>query len=65
MQFENLQLVSDAFPNKNLIFTEGCKEGFNMDSVNNWSLGERYGYSMINDFNNGTVGLDRLECFVR
>ena len=56
MQFENLKLVSQAFPNKNLIFTEGCKESFKMDSVNNWSLGERYGYSMINDFNNGTTG---------
>jgi glucosylceramidase len=56
MQFDNLKLVNDAFPSKNLIFTEGCKEKFNMDSVNNWTLGEKYGYSMINDFNNGTVG---------
>jgi len=55
MQFENLKLVSNAFPNKQLIFTEGCKERFNMDSVHNWSLGEKYGYSMINDFNNGTA----------
>jgi glucosylceramidase len=56
MQFDNLALVSRAFPAKNLLFTEGCKESFNMDSVYNWSLGERYGYSMINDFNNGTAG---------
>lgn len=55
MQFDNLRLVNQAFPGKNLIFTEGCKEKFHIDSVNNWSLGERYGYSMINDFNNGTV----------
>ena len=55
MQFENLKLVNEAFPDKQLIFTEGCKEKFNMDSVYNWSLGEKYGYSMINDFNNGTV----------
>ncbi len=55
MQFDNLRLVNQAFPDKNLIFTEGCKEKFDLDSVNNWSLGERYGYSMINDFNNGTV----------
>lgn len=55
MQFENAKLVSKAFPTKNLIFTEGCKEKFHIDSVNNWSLGERYGHSMINDFNNGTV----------
>lgn len=55
MLFKNLALVSETFKDKNLIFTEGCKEGFNLDSVQNWSLGERYGYSMINDFNNGTV----------
>ena len=55
MQFDNLRLVNQAFPDKNLIFTEGCKEKFSMDSVYNWSLGERYGNSMINDFNNGTV----------
>ena len=55
MQFDNVRMVSQAFPGKNLIFTEGCQEKFNLDSVYNWSLGEKYGYSMINDFNNGTV----------
>ncbi|RZM24261.1 MAG: glycosyl hydrolase, partial [Pedobacter sp.] len=55
MQFENLKRVKEAFPDKELIFTEGCKEKFDLDSVNNWSLGERYGYSMINDFNAGTA----------
>lgn len=56
MQFDNMKLTNQAFPGKNLIFTEGCKEKFNFDSLGNWSLGERYGYSMINDFNNGCVG---------
>jgi glucosylceramidase len=55
MQFDNLKRVKEAFPDKELIFTEGCKEKFSMDSINNWSLGERYGYSMINDFNAGTA----------
>lgn len=55
MQFGNLRLVQQAFPGKNLVFTEGCQEKFNLDSIYNWSLGEKYGYSMINDFNNGTV----------
>ena len=55
MQFGNLKLVQDAFPDKKLIFTEGCVEKFNIDSVSNWKLGERYGYSMVNDFNSGTV----------
>ncbi|HTI09324.1 MAG TPA: glycoside hydrolase family 30 protein [Puia sp.] len=56
MQFDNLKLTFQAFPGKNLIFTEGCKEKFDFDSLGNWSLGERYGYSMINDFNNGCAG---------
>lgn len=55
MMFDNLKRTAEAFPSKNLIFTEGCKEKFNLDSINNWSLGERYGMSMINDFNAGTV----------
>jgi len=55
MQFENLARVKEAFPDANLIFTEGCVEKFSADRINDWSLGERYGHSMINDFNCGTV----------
>ncbi|PZX61471.1 glucosylceramidase [Hydrotalea sandarakina] len=55
MEFLNEQRVHEAFPNKNLIFTEGCNEKFDFEKLNDWSLGERYGHSMINDFNNGTV----------
>ena len=55
MQFNNVQLTHAAFPSKNLLFTEGCKEKFSFDSLQAWSLGERYGYSMINDFNDGTT----------
>jgi glucosylceramidase len=56
MQFNNLKRVAETFPDKNLIFTEGCVEAFKMEKINNWYLGERYGHSMINDFNAGTVG---------
>ncbi|SFE06277.1 glycoside hydrolase family 30 protein [Thermophagus xiamenensis] len=55
MQFNNLKAVKEAYPDKNLVFTEGCVEAFNYDRLNDWGLGERYGKSMINDFNNGTV----------
>jgi glucosylceramidase len=55
MQFDNVGLVNRAFPKTNLLFTEGCKEAFNFDSLGAWSLGERYGYSMINDFKSGAV----------
>jgi glucosylceramidase len=56
MQFNNVKMVNDNFPSKNLIFTEGCAESFKAERINEWSLGEKYGYSMINDFNAGTVG---------
>ena len=54
--FDNVRRVHEAFPDKNLMFTEGCNGPFNMDSIYTWKLGERYGQTMINDFNNGTVG---------
>jgi glucosylceramidase len=54
--FNNVRLVHDMYPDKNLMFTEGCPESFNSAMYKNWSLGETYGRSMINDFNNGTVG---------
>jgi glucosylceramidase len=56
MQFDNLKSVSESFPNKNLLFTEGCIEKFDFAKINDWWLGEKYGRSMINDFNSGTVG---------
>ncbi|MDB5062775.1 MAG: glycosyl hydrolase, partial [Mucilaginibacter sp.] len=54
--FESTRLTHEAFPDKNLIFTEGCVEKFDFNRLNDWALGERYGLSMINDFNAGTVG---------
>jgi len=55
-QFENIQRVNEAYPDKNLIFTEGCIGKFDLKNVRDWKNGERYGESIINDFNNGTVG---------
>jgi len=54
--FDNVKIVHEAYPGKNLIFTEGCPESFNPAMYYYWGLGEAYGRSMINDFNNGTVG---------
>jgi glucosylceramidase len=53
--FKNVSKVNEAFPDKNLIFTEGCNEGYDLNRINDPKLAERYGKSMINDFNNGTV----------
>jgi glucosylceramidase len=38
------------------LFTEGCVERFDAKKYQFWGNAERYGKSMINDFNNGTVG---------
>lgn len=54
--FENIRRVQEAFPEKHLLFTEGCAESFNADRYDAWVLGEEYGRSMIHDFNNGAVG---------
>ena len=54
--FSNLGNINESFPDKNLLFTEGCQEGFREDRYQYWPHAERYGRSIINDFNNGTVG---------
>jgi glucosylceramidase len=52
--FDQVQLVHDAWPDKQLLFTEGCQEGG--PHTGSWDLGERYARSMINDLNRWTVG---------
>lgn len=54
--FDNVRRVNEAFPKTNLIFTEGCAESYDPKKINDWKWGETYGRSLINDFNNGTVG---------
>jgi glucosylceramidase len=55
-KFESVGEVHKAFPNKKLLFTEGCIEKFDAKNFQFWGNAERYGLNMINDFNNGTVG---------
>jgi glucosylceramidase len=52
--FDHVQLVHDAWPDKKLLFTEGCQEGG--PHQGNWAVGERYARSIINDLNRWTVG---------
>ena len=54
--YDNLKNMKESYPDKNLLFTEGCVEGFRADRYQYWPNAERYGTSMINDFNNGTSG---------
>jgi glucosylceramidase len=52
--FENVGQVHDMFPDKGLLFTEGCQEGG--VHFNSWDTGERYARNMIGDFNNWCQG---------
>jgi len=54
--YENLRNVAESYPDKKLIFTEGTNEKFSPERYQYWPNAERYGRSMINDFNAGTVG---------
>lgn len=52
--FDHVRLVHDAWPDKKLLFTEGCQEGG--PHHGSWAVGERYAQSMIADFNRWTAG---------
>lgn len=52
--FDNAQAVHDRWPDKAILFTEGCQEGGPHPGA--WGLGERYARSMIADLNRWTVG---------
>jgi len=55
-KYDNLKNINESFPTKNMLFTEGCAEGFDSKRLHFWPNAERYGNSMINDFNSGVVG---------
>ena len=55
-KYDNLKNINESFPSKNMLFTEGCQEGFDTERMHYWPNAERYGNSMINDFNSGVVG---------
>ncbi|MGJ0517269.1 MAG: glycoside hydrolase family 30 protein [Methylomicrobium sp.] len=51
--FDNVQMTHEAYPDKHLIFTEGCQEGG--PHLGSWETGERYARSIIQDLNRWTV----------
>jgi len=53
--YKNVAEVAKAYPNINLILTEATVEKFNPDRYQYWPNAERYGDSLINDFNSGAV----------
>ena len=53
-RFENISLVRDAYPGKVLLLTEACVELG--PHLGDWTAGERYGRSIIEDLNHGAAG---------
>ena len=54
--FGNVKLLCEAYPDKKLLFTEGCAYPYNFDNIYQWQWGEIYGESIIHDLNNGAAG---------
>ncbi len=52
--FDHVQRLHDAWPDKALLFTEGCQEGG--PHHGDWTLAERYARSIVQDLNHWTVG---------
>jgi len=49
--FEQLAITKEKYPDKKLVFSEGCQEHY-LDIESNWHAGERYAHDMIGNFNN-------------
>ncbi|MEN9841877.1 MAG: hypothetical protein RL376_1677, partial [Verrucomicrobiota bacterium] len=54
--FDNVRRVQEAYPETNLLMTEGCLYPFERSRLGEYQWGEQYGTHMIRDFNNGVVG---------
>ncbi len=52
--FDHVGLLHDAYPDKQLLFTEGCQEGG--PHRGEWAPAERYARSILSDLNHWTVG---------
>lgn len=53
-EFDKVEKVHELFPDKHVLFTEGCQEGG--VRLGEWFTGERYGRNMIGDLNAWTEG---------
>ncbi|WLT32365.1 glycoside hydrolase family 30 protein [Geothrix sp. PMB-07] len=54
--FEAVRQVKEAWPDKQLLFSEGCAEAFDAARLEDWNWGEKYGRSLVADLANGAAG---------
>jgi glucosylceramidase len=53
-KYDNLAQMHEAWPDKAILFTEGCQEGG--PHLNDWKTAERYGRNYVNDLNHWVAG---------
>ncbi|MCD4826347.1 MAG: hypothetical protein K8Q99_01045 [Acholeplasmataceae bacterium] len=53
-QYDEVKKTHEAFPDKHLLFTEGCQE--NGPHFGQYEIGERYGRNILNDLRNYNEG---------
>ena len=51
--YDNVQQVAEAFPDKNLVFTEGCIDKYLPEKMGFWGHGEFYAKNELLDLNSG------------
>ena len=51
--YDNVRQVADAFPDKNLVFTEGCIDTYKPAKMGLWAHGEFYAKNELLDLNSG------------
>jgi glucosylceramidase len=54
--FDNPRQVHDAWPEKQLLFTEGTPANFDAATLRDWKWGEVYATSILHDVNNWATG---------
>ncbi len=52
-QYENIREIARKYPDKDIMFSEGCVEGGPRNGA--WFTGERYAHNIINDLNSGAT----------
>lgn len=50
--FEQLDMFSRLYPDKDIVFSEGCYE-YGRGEIETFKIGEKYAHDMIGNFNNG------------
>lgn len=62
--FDNILALKERFPEKEVLFTEGCIEQYTPDRANDLGLGERYAHHILQDLRRGVTGWTDWNCLL-